>query len=66
MIKVIVEMGKISSDFYSSEVYDLEIYKQIKPLEKKCDEIASAAIKRLNDTFITPFDREDIFSLIKK
>lgn len=66
MIKVIVEMGKMSSDFYSSEVYNTEIFKQIKPLEKKCDEIASSAIKRLNETFITPFDREDIFSLIKK
>jgi uncharacterized protein Yka (UPF0111/DUF47 family) len=66
MMRITVEMGKISRDFYSSEVYDTEIFKQIKPHEKACDEIASAAIKRLNDTFITPFDREDIFTLIKK
>ncbi len=66
MMRITVEMGKISRDFYSSEVYDTEIFKQIKPHEKTCDEIATAAIKRLNDTFITPFDREDIFTLIKK
>lgn len=66
MMRITVEMGKISRDFYSSEVYDTEIFKQIKPHEKACDEIATAAIKRLNDTFITPFDREDIFTLIKK
>lgn len=66
MINVIEEMGKIASSFYSSEIYDTEIFKQIRPLEKKCGDVANLAIKRLNETFITPFDREDIFSLIKK
>ncbi len=66
MISIIEQMGKIAFDFFSSESYENEIYKRIKPLEKQCDEVANAAIKRLNETFITPFDREDIFSLIKK
>ena len=66
MLVVIEQMGKIASDFFSSDSYEDEIFKKIKPLEKQCDEIANAAIKRLNETFITPFDREDIFSLIKK
>jgi uncharacterized protein Yka (UPF0111/DUF47 family) len=66
MITIIEEMGKISSEFFASEVYDTEIFKQMKPLEKKCGDVANTAIKRLNETFITPFDREDIFSLIKK
>lgn len=66
MISVIEQMGKIAFEFFSSDGYEDEIFKKIKPLEKQCDEIADAAIKRLNETFITPFDREDIFSLIKK
>src|SRR5690606_4020018 len=39
---------------------------QMKPLELRCDEITSKITKRLNKTFITPFDREDIFALIKR
>ncbi len=38
----------------------------MKPLELRCDELASKITKRLNKTFITPFDREDIFALIKR
>ena len=32
----------------------------------RCDEITSKVTKRLNKTYITPFDREDIFGLIKR
>ncbi|KAB2908761.1 MAG: DUF47 family protein [Ignavibacteriales bacterium] len=66
MISIVEEMAKISVDFFSSEEYEPDIFKMIKPLEKKCDEVGDIAIRRLNETFITPFDREDIFSLIKK
>jgi uncharacterized protein Yka (UPF0111/DUF47 family) len=38
----------------------------MKPLELRCDEIASKITKRLNKTYITPFDREDIFALVKR
>jgi len=37
----------------------------IKALEDQGDEITHAIIDRLNRTFITPFDREDIFGLAK-
>lgn len=37
----------------------------IKSVEDKGDEITHAIIDRLNRTFITPFDREDIFTLAK-
>jgi hypothetical protein len=36
---------------------------QIKDLEHKCDVITHDIIKQLNQTFITPFDREDIHAL---
>jgi predicted phosphate transport protein (TIGR00153 family) len=38
----------------------------IKALEDQGDAIAHAIIDRLNRTFVTPLDREDIFALIKQ
>lgn len=37
--------------------------KKIKSFEHKCDEITHAITTKLNSSFITPFDREDIFTL---
>ncbi|KAA6340727.1 hypothetical protein EZS27_011437 [termite gut metagenome] len=39
------------------------IYKQIKSLETKGDHIVAHLFNELNNTFITPFDREDINAL---
>jgi predicted phosphate transport protein (TIGR00153 family) len=39
------------------------IYKQIKTLETKGDHIVAHLFNELNNTFITPFDREDINAL---
>lgn len=38
-------------------------YKQIKDLERKGDEIQGAVFEELNNSFVTPFDREDIDAL---
>ena len=59
-------MALATYNLFSAESYDPDIYLKLKPMENRCDEISSRVIKRLNNTFITPFDREDIFSLIKK
>jgi len=59
-------MAQHTYNLFSSDSYDPDIFLKLKPLENRCDEISSRVIKRLNNTFITPFDREDIFSLIKK
>ena len=37
--------------------------KNIKSLEHECDELTHHITRRLNKSFITPFDREDIYSL---
>jgi predicted phosphate transport protein (TIGR00153 family) len=37
---------------------------QLKALEHECDQIAHDALHRLNKTFVTPLDREDIHTLI--
>ncbi|MDL2215051.1 DUF47 family protein [Dysgonomonas sp. OttesenSCG-928-M03] len=38
----------------------VEFYKKIKEQERKADSVQNAIFEELNDTFITPFDREDI------
>ncbi|QQS35107.1 MAG: DUF47 family protein [Ignavibacteriales bacterium] len=66
MISHIEEMAKYSENLFNSEVPDQNNFLKMKPLEVRCDEISSKITKRLNKTFITPFDREDIFALIKR
>ena len=39
---------------------------RIKALEHECDEMTHNLVRRLNRTFITPFDREDIHDLATK
>ena len=41
----------------------VEYYKQIKTEERKGDKLSHKIFDELNETFITPFDREDIHSL---
>jgi hypothetical protein len=66
MISHISEMAKYTNQLFSSEIIDTSLLLKIKPLEQRCDELSSKIIKRLNKTFITPFDREDIFALVKR
>jgi uncharacterized protein len=37
--------------------------KQIKDVEHECDRISKGIVERLNSTFVTPIDREDIYLL---
>jgi uncharacterized protein Yka (UPF0111/DUF47 family) len=66
MISYIEEMSQFSEQLFNSEIPDQNNFLKMKPLELRCDEIASRITKRLNKTYITPFDREDIFALIKR
>jgi uncharacterized protein len=66
MISHIGEMALYTHQLFSADHLDKELVLKIKPLEIRCDEITSKVVKRLNKTFITPFDREDIFALIKR
>jgi len=66
MISHISEMANLTHQLFSSEKIDKDILLKIKPLELRCDEITSKVTRRLNKTYITPFDREDIFGLIKR
>lgn len=66
MISHISEMATYAHQLFSGEQIDKSLILKIKPLEVRCDEISSKVVKRLNKTYITPFDREDIFALIKR
>jgi uncharacterized protein len=45
------------------ETSDSEIAEQLSMKEKEADEVRRILIDELNRTFVTPFDREDIFKL---
>ncbi len=66
MITHIGEMANLTHQLFSSDEIDKNLLLKIKPLELRCDEITSKVVKRINKTYITPFDREDIFGLIKR
>lgn len=62
----LIEMVKLSQDFFQDAKYSDEIEMKLKSLEKRCDEGSQKVIKKLNKSFLTPFDREDIFDLVRK
>lgn len=53
------ELEKLFADFGNRARYA----DRIKDLEHKCDDLTHDIVKRLNQTFITPIDREDIHAL---
>lgn len=42
-----------------------DIAHEIKEIEHRCDSLTHGTIQRLNRTFVTPLDREDIFELAR-
>ena len=55
--KILVEMMQASDTDYES------LSKRIKHVEHECDELTHTVTTKLNKSFITPFDREDIYTL---
>ena len=54
---LLVDMLKAPSSEFDS------ISKRIKHVEHECDELTHTMTHKLNSSFITPFDREDIYTL---
>lgn len=50
---------RLFEDFARNAAYA----EQIKDIERECDRHSAAIIERLNTSFITPLDREDIYAL---
>ena len=56
--------SRVLADMLSSDPPRWEAADELKALEHQCDQIAHDALNRLNQTFVTPLDREDIHTLI--
>jgi len=64
MTEKIQEASNALVEMMQSERGTFESYaKRIKDIEHECDELAHKVTTKLNKSFITPFDREDIFAL---
>ena len=66
IISYIEEMARYNENVFAGNSTEKNHFLKMKPLELRCDEISNKITKRLNKTFITPFDREDIFALVKR
>lgn len=65
MAEVIINAGDLIIECVQAKSHDeiVRIYKLIKEQERKGDRIQETIFSELNNTFIAPFDREDINSL---
>lgn len=64
--RVLNEGAKILNDVMNDTKLLTEKMKEIAAIEQKADDINDAIIDKLNQTFITPLDREDIYLLANK
>ncbi len=61
-----VEAASYFKEQISKGIMDEPSLEKIRTLEHQGDDAAHAIIEQLNKTFITPFDREDIYALTKE
>lgn len=59
----ILDAAKLLNDMLVNHSNHLEYASKIHLIENKCDDLTHKIIHELNETFITPIDREDIYSL---
>ncbi|MDI6698825.1 MAG: DUF47 family protein [Candidatus Saccharicenans sp.] len=58
------EITEVFYDFSKNFQSSAQHWEKAKQIEHKADQIAHGVIKLLNQCFITPFDREDIYQLV--
>ena len=64
MTRYISDAARELKEMLADKNHDFEEYAQrIKGLEHACDELTHNISTRLNKSFITPFDREDIYTM---
>jgi len=64
MAEKIEEASSVLVEMIESDAEDMSSFsRRIKDAEHGCDELMHAITTKLNKSFITPFDREDIYSL---
>ncbi|MEF3279721.1 MAG: DUF47 family protein [Elusimicrobiota bacterium] len=65
-INQIEEAVKYLKAIIKKEDFSEDSIKKIKEMEQKCDTISHEIIDILNETFITPIDREDIHKIVNE
>lgn len=60
----VLEAGKMLDEMMDKQDNFAEYSHKIHFIENRCDDLTHQVISDLNDTFITPIDREDIFGLV--
>ncbi|HVF57670.1 MAG TPA: DUF47 family protein [Pyrinomonadaceae bacterium] len=64
MTSYIFDASKALSEMLADNDGDYKAHvRNIKSIEHSCDELIHTIVKKLNTSFITPFDREDIYML---
>ena len=58
-----MDAARCFKEFAITGAFDDRAYVKMHAIENRCDETTHEIINRINRTFITPFDREDIYSL---
>jgi uncharacterized protein len=66
MTENITEGARLLKDMLDNFADPAESQRMIKDVEHKGDSITHSIIQKLNKTFVTPLDREDIYSLASK
>jgi len=59
----IVVGAQLLSEMLADGTSRSEIASRMRDAEHDCDETTHAIVRRVNSTFVTPFDREDIYAL---
>jgi uncharacterized protein Yka (UPF0111/DUF47 family) len=59
----VLESTRLLKEMFDKNENIAEYSSRIHIIENKCDELTHQVISELNDTFITPIDREDIYAL---
>lgn len=63
MADEIQKAAKMLEQMLATDPPDTSLVDAIKDSEHKCDALTHDAIQRLHRTFVTPFDREDLYAL---
>ena len=59
----IVTGAGLLAEMISEDADRSEVAKRMREAEHECDENTHAIVRRVNSSFVTPFDREDIYAL---
>ncbi len=62
--ETMLETASLLDEMFDNNENFADYSSRIHVLENKCDDLTHKVISDLNDTFITPIDREDIFALV--